>query len=755
VIEKKRLKIQIQGAVQGVGFRPFVYRLAEELKLSGFVLNSPYGVLIEIEGMMDKLKLFLKRLEEEKPPASIIQSLEYSYLDPKGFKGFKIVKSEDSGEKITLILPDIATCSFCLEEIFDPDNRRFRYPFTNCTNCGPRFTIIESLPYDRPNTTMKIFKMCRRCREEYENPKDRRFHAQPNACPTCGPHLELYDSSSNLIEKEDSALKKTAQLIREGYIVAVKGLGGFHLMVDARNEEAIERLRLKKPRRDKPFAMMFPDIKEVKRNCFVSEMEERLLLSPECPIVLLKRRPDSPLPLNIAPNNPYLGVMLPYTPLHHLLMKELSFPVIATSGNLTDEPIVIDEEEALRRLGKVADYFLFHTRPIKRHADDSIVRIVMGRELILRRARGYAPLPVLVKERLPKVLALGPHLKNTVALSIGNRVFISQHIGDLETRESLLTFKNTIKDFLELYEFEPEIIACDLHPDYLSTRYAEKISSEKKIPLYKIQHHHAHIASCMAENELEGKVLGISWDGTGYGLDGTVWGGEFLLTSYGEFERVAHFRTFPLLGGDKAIKEPRRVALGLLLELFGEEAISLKLPTIEAFERDEMEILLKAYKKGIGASLTSSAGRLFDAVASILGVRQKITYEGQAAMELEFSSEEGVNSHYPFDIVEREKIEIDWGPIINAIIEDNEPVPLKAAKFHNTLSEIILTVAEKIGEKRILLSGGVFQNKLLTEKTVEKLEEKGFMVYTHQRVPPNDGGISLGQVLVASYKHEG
>jgi len=753
VREKKRLRIQIQGAVQGVGFRPFVYRLAQEMKLPGYVLNSPFGVLIEVEGENDILKLFLKRLVEERPQASSIVSLEHVYLDPKGIEGFKIFKSVESGKKTVLVLPDIATCPQCLREIFDPKDRRYRYPFTNCTNCGPRFTIIEALPYDRGNTTMKIFKMCEKCRSEYENPNDRRFHAQPNACPSCGPNLQLYDSSFNFVEEGDLALRRVAQYIREGCIVAVKGLGGFHLIADARDRRVIRKLRSRKSRRDKPFALMFPGIEEVKKNCFVSEMEETLLLSPESPIVILRRKPDCPLPEEVAPNNPYLGVMLPYTPLHHLLMDELSFPVIATSGNFSDEPIVIDEQNAMKRLGKIADYFLFHTRPIKRHADDSIIRIIRGRELMLRRARGYAPLPILLRRKIPCVLALGPHLKNTIAFSLEERVFVSQHIGDLDTRESFLTYKKTVEDFLSLYQFEPDIIACDLHPRYLSTQFGEKFSLERGKPLIKVQHHHAHIASCMAENELEGRVLGISWDGTGYGLDGSIWGGEFLLASFGKFERVGNLKVFPLLGGEKSVKEPRRVALGLLFELYGEETFSLKLPTTEAFEKSEMEVLYKAWKEGIATPLTSSIGRLFDAVASILGIRQEITYEGQAAMELEFSSDEQISSSYPFEIIEKERLIVDWRPLILELINEKNPLPVKAAKFHNTLSLIILSIAEKIGEGRVVLSGGVFQNKLLLEKSIEKLERRGFKVYTHQRVPPNDGGISLGQVLVAAHNH--
>ncbi|MDW8241321.1 MAG: carbamoyltransferase HypF, partial [Acidobacteriota bacterium] len=516
----KRLRITIRGAVQGVGFRPFVYRLANEMGLPGWVLNSPQGVFIEVEGNAPELETFLLRIEREKPPRSFIQSLEYSFLDPVGYTTFEIRHSDESGEKTALVLPDIATCSDCLREIFDPTNRRHRYPFTNCTNCGPRFTIIEALPYDRPNTTMKHFAMCNECRSEYENPLDRRFHAQPNACPRCGPHLELWDAGGKVLASHHDALGGAAAAIRDGRIVAVKGLGGFHLIVDARNEDAVVCLRRRKHREEKPFALMYPHLECVKEHCIVSELEERLLLSPESPIVLLRRRSEgrivrSAISPSVAPGNPYLGVMLPYTPLHHLLMAELGFPVVATSGNLSDEPICTDEQEALERLAGIADLFLIHNRPIARHVDDSVVRVMMGRELVLRRARGYAPLPIancgvtdsqgtpsLVQEGTSSptsMFAVGAHLKNTIAVSVGSQVFVSQHIGDLETAEAFEAFQRVIKSFHDLYNLRPSAVACDAHPDYLSTHYARR----NGLPVISVQHHYAHVLSCMAENELE------------------------------------------------------------------------------------------------------------------------------------------------------------------------------------------------------------------------------------------------------------
>jgi len=636
----KRLRITIRGAVQGVGFRPFVYRLAIDMGLAGWVLNSSQGVFIEVEGSQRTLDAFLLRVEKEKPPRSFIQSLEYSFLDPVGYAAFEIHHSDGSGEKTALVLPDIATCPDCLREVFDPADRRYHYPFTNCTNCGPRFSIIEALPYDRPNTTMKSFVMCNECQAEYENPLDRRFHAQPNACPACGPHLELWDGAGKVLASHREALLIATGAIRQGAIVAVKGLGGFHLMADARNEEAVQRLRQRKHREEKPFALMFPTLESVKEQCEVSELEERLLCSPESPIVLLRRQhsalrtPHSALSPAVAPGNPYLGIMLPYTPLHHLLMAELGFPVVATSGNRSDEPICTDEHEALQRLGEIAEDFLVHDRPIARHVDDSIVRIMMGRELVLRRARGYAPLPISLKQSMPPLLAVGAHLKNTVATSVEREVFVSQHIGDLETAQAFDAFRKVITSFKQLYDLHPTAVACDAHPDYLSTQYA----GQNGLPVVRVQHHYAHVLSCMAENELDGSLLGVSWDGTGYGLDGTIWGGEFLQVTEPSFLRVGHFRTFRLPGGEKAIKQPRRTAIGLLYEIFGDALFDTEeLAPVRAFSSRDLEILQGVLKKRINAPVTSSAGRLFDVVASLVGLRQEVRFEGQAAMELEFA----------------------------------------------------------------------------------------------------------------------
>ena len=574
----KRLKIRLRGAVQGVGFRPFVYRLAHSLRLAGWVENSAQGVSIEIEGPSAALGEFRCRLVADKPPRAIIQGLEVTHLDPAGNEGFTVRNSDDSGQRTALVLPDVAACPDCLREVFDRRDRRHRYPFTNCTNCGPRYSIVVSLPYDRTRTTMSRFPMCDRCRAEYEDPADRRFHAEPNACPVCGPHLELWDGTGRPLAARDEALLAAAEEIRAGRIVAVKGLGGFHLVVDARREGAVRELRRRKRREMKPFAVMVPSLSEARARCHISSMEEALLTSPEAPITLLRRR-DHDIAPSVAPGNPYLGILLPYTPLHHLLLRELDAPVVATSGNISDEPICTDEHKALEQLAGIADMFLVHDRGIVRHVDDSVARVVMGRELILRRARGYAPLPVCSGAPQQRVLAVGAHLKNTVAISVGEQVFVSPHIGDLESEPALETFRGTIEALGRLYEFQPAAVACDAHPDYLSTQYARRGPH----PVVAVQHHYAHILAGMADNDLRPPILGFAWDGSGYGLDGTIWGGETLRVTASGFQRVAWMRPFLLPGGDKAVREPRRSALGALYELHGASALAGDRPPASFF----------------------------------------------------------------------------------------------------------------------------------------------------------------------------
>jgi hydrogenase maturation protein HypF len=758
----QRIHIVVRGAVQGVGFRPFVYRLASDLRLPGWVLNSAQGVFIEAEGEKQILDELLLRLDEEKPPLASIQSLEFSFLDPVGLEAFEIRKSDPEGEKTSLVLPDIAVCPDCLREIFDPCDRHYRYPFTNCTNCGPRFSIIDSLPYDRANTSMRLFEMCADCRREYEDPRNRRFHAQPNACPACGPYLELWDKSGNVMVSRDSALSAAAGTILKGKIVALKGLGGFHLLADATNDSAVASLRERKHREEKPLALMYPSLDRVRSECEVGRFEARLLASPEAPIVLLRRK-DASVAASVARGNPYLGVMLPYTPLHHLLMRELKIPVVATSGNISDEPICTDEREALARLGAIADLFLVHNRPIIRHVDDSIVRVVLGRELVMRRARGYAPLPVRMTKPATGILAVGAHLKNTIALTVGENVFVSQHIGDLENQQASEAFENVISSFRDLFDTNPVIVAADMHPDYLSTRYARSCGP----PVTAVQHHYAHVASCMAENHLEGRVLGVSWDGTGFGPDGTVWGGEFLLTDQASFRRFATFRRFRLPGGERAVREPRRTALGLLYEIWGEALFGRRdLASLNSFGERERGPIMRMLARSINSPWTTSAGRLFDAVSSLLDLRQRVSYEGQAAMELEFALDDGAgDDSYPFE-TRREPcapdgaglLIVDWAPIILALLDDvrkNIPVGRISRRFHNTLAEIIVAVAQTGEERRIALTGGCFQNRYLTERTVHRLEREGFRAYWHQRVPPNDGGISLGQAVAVVRSMQG
>jgi hydrogenase maturation protein HypF len=766
----ERARIVLRGAVQGVGFRPFTYRLATELGLFGWVLNSAQGVFIEVEGERARLDQFLLRLQAERPARAVIQSLEPAFLDPVGYDRFEVRFSAEAGAKTALILPDIATCPACLAEILDPQNRRYLYPFTTCTDCGPRFSIIEALPYDRANTSMKRFAMCRECEREYRDPGNRRFHAEPNACPACGPQLELWDPAGVVLSGRQEALSQAAEAVRAGQVLALKGLGGFQLLVDARSEQAVQRLRQRKHREEKPLALMFPSLDAIKRHCEVSPFEERLLLAPEAPIVLLRRRHphlgDPQLAPCVAPWNPNLGAMLPYTPLHHLLLRELDFPVVATSGNLSDEPLCTDEREALERLQGIADIFLVHDRPIVRHVDDSVVRVVLDRELVMRRARGYAPLPVLLKSaqsgpraeppgqdvtqgKAEAILAVGAHLKNAVALAVGPQVFISQHIGDLETRQANAAFCRVVEDLQRLYDVKPGLVACDLHPDYLSTKHAAGLS----LPVLAIQHHYAHVAACMAENELEGSVLGVSWDGTGYGTDGTIWGGEFLLTDETSFARVAHWRQFGLPGGEAAIKEPRRVGLGLLFALLGAQAFERQdLFPVRSFSDSELPVLRQMLERGLQSPVTSSVGRLFDAVASLVGLRQRVRFEGQAAMELEFSIESDHDEAYPLALREGRPLIVDWEPMIHRILQDLEQgatIGVVAALFHNTLVEAIVQVARKVQQSRIVLTGGCFQNRYLTERAVRRLREAGFKPYWHQRVPPNDGGIALGQIAAA------
>ncbi len=750
-----RLRLRITGLVQGVGFRPFVYRLAREIGLNGYVRNNTTGILIEAEGEKNRLDEFLLRVEGEKPPISRIYSLQYSFLEEKGFRGFEIADSDEYGEISVSILPDIATCDECLKEICSPSDRRFDYPFTNCTNCGPRFTIIERLPYDRKNTSMKVFRMCKECKTEYDNPADRRFHAQPNACHKCGPYLSLYDMNGPLISERGEAIEKTVELLEKGATVAIKGLGGFHLFCDAINDNAVRRLRERKYREEKPVAVMFPDIEMIREETYLNKLEERAICSIERPIVIVKKKERTSLSEYVSPNNSTVGVFIPYTPLHHLLLQRLKKPVIATSANRTDEPIVKDEDDAFRRLNGIADFILTHNRPIVRRCDDSVVRIISERQTSLRRSRGFSPLPVIMPFRLKgHILGLGAHMNNTVALGIDNKVYLSQHIGDLDTPLAMEFFEDTINDMLRLFDVKPDVVVSDLHPGYYSTRYGERHFPQR---LIKVQHHFSHLLSCMIENETpeEEKVIGFSFDGTGYGFDKSVWGGEVIIASYRGFERFYHLKPYRLPGGEKAIKEPYRTALSLLYETFGDDMPDFAIPHLDKKERSFM---LHMIKRGINSPFTTSMGRLFDGISSIIGIRHRTSYHAQAAIELEqLSLRSDTEDVYPFVI---EDNIIDWRPIIKGIVRSTDSGIKReeiARRFHNTIIEIILSISETLRKKRglkiVALSGGVFQNTILTECTYYKLKERGFIPIIHQIVPPNDGGISLGQVIAGHFQN--
>ena len=724
-VTMRRRRINVTGAVQGVGFRPFVYRLATELGLKGSVSNCSFGASIEVEGAVSNLDEFLVRLERDKPAVSSIWTTETVELDPAGLPSFRIVESESQAAKTAVVLPDLAPCPECLSEVRDPASRRFAYPFTNCTNCGPRFSIILGIPYDRPNTTMAQFEMCPDCRAEYTDVSDRRFHAQPIACPRCGPKLEI-------------EIADLAQALTAGKILALKGVGGFQLLCDARNSAAVRLLRQRKQRAEKPFAVMFPDLDSVRQDCVLGAAEARLLVSSAAPIVLLRKAAAGNVAPEVDMSSPYTGAMLPSSPLHRLLLTACRFPIVATSGNLSDEPIATDNTEAKQRLAGIADVFGAHNRPIARPCDDSVVRFQCGRETVLRRARGYAPLPVLLRQSGPNVLALGAHLKNTVAIAIERQVFLSQHIGDLETFAAFEAFRRAIDDLCRLYDFKPSLVACDLHPDYVSTQHAATLG----LPVRHIQHHMAHVAACAAENEIAGPYLGVAWDGTGYGTDGVIWGSEFFAVTASGFERIAHLRPFSLPGGEGAIRDCRRTALSLLIE----SGID---PSLSGLPKAEIRFLTTMLRRGINSPTTTSMGRLFDAVGVLTGVAQKNKFEGQAAMLLEAAVSATGDDRYPMPVAGKE---IDWRPMLVAVIEDvrrrAEPGDI-ARRFHNTLAYSIAAVARNAQFEKIVLSGGVFQNCYLTERVVRNLTADGFRVYTHQRIPPNDGGIALGQAILA------
>jgi hydrogenase maturation protein HypF len=773
---KTRVRAKIVGRVQGVGFRPTVYRYATQLGLGGFVCNGLHGVTVEVEGDDLKVGAFFHHLIHDPPKQAVIADIQKQVIAEKGYKQFEVIESEPEGDAAVHVPPDLATCDDCLCELFDPTDRRHGYPFINCTNCGPRFTIIRDLPYDRDKTSMAGFTMCPPCGDEYQDPSDRRFHAQPDACEDCGPQLRLLhschseqgetaagrlSSGGKPLNRSDcetlrfaqgdntgEALQHTVDLLRRGLIVAVKSLGGYHLACDATSPQAVARLRQRKHRPHKPLAVMFRDIETLKRHCEVSEAEEAELLSVTRPIVLLNRRPPSTpsLDRSISPDSPTIGAFLPYTPLHHLLMQGFD-ALVMTSGNLTDEPIISEEAELPTLLGPIADAALTHNRPIVHKCDDSVLRVVNGQRQFFRRARGFAPNPIRIAEQSSQILAVGGELKNTFCLVRDGNAFLSQHIGDLKDYKTYDYFAREITAWQKLMRIEPEVVAYDLHPSYLSTKFAMRSAIQERIG---VQHHHAHIASVMAEHNLHEPVIGVALDGTGYGTDGTIWGGEFLVADRADFERIAHFKAYPLPGGDKAIEEPWRMAASVLLA----EGLCEVTPKLRPIQ--------KMIESNFNSPLTSSAGRLFDAVAAILGLCDVATYEAQAAIRLESIADPRVTERYPFEIAARHgPWTLDFGQTIRAIIEERSQgaaVGEIAAKFHNTVAAAAVRACRFVRGQRninvVVLSGGVFQNTLLLRRTVDALQAQHFTVFTNAAVPPNDGGLALGQAAVAAARME-
>jgi hydrogenase maturation protein HypF len=756
------LRITVRGVVQGIGFRPFIYRLAHEHELAGWVRNTSGSVEIEVEGEEAAVARFVEEIRVSAPPMAKVDEVTSSPIPHQGYAGFKIIESHPEPRQYQLVSPDIATCEACRQEVFSPGDRRHRYPFTNCTNCGPRFTIIEDIPYDRPLTTMKRFTMCPECQKEYDDPLDRRFHAQPNACPVCGPNLTLVDAQGVLAGGKDT-IRSAASLLRQGKILAIKGLGGFLLACDATDSGAVKTLRERKHRPSKPLAVMMSSIQEIRRHCMVSPEEERLLLSPQSPIVLLKwQSEESSICPEVAPNLKYLGVMLPYTPLHHLLMSEAGCPLVMTSGNLSEEPIAKDNDEALRRLGGIADYFVLHNRDIYAKFDDSVCIVEKDVPRVVRRARGYAPYPFTLPFDPRQILACGAEEKNTFCLTRDRHAFVSQHIGDMENEETLEHFEKTIDLYKKLFRIEPEVIAYDLHPEYLPTKYALELKAKSSgLRFVAVQHHHAHIASCMVENSVQQPVIGVAFDGTGYGSDGTIWGGEFLVADFRGFRRVGHLEHVPMPGGAAAIKKPYRMALGYVHALLGPDFPLHGLPILGPLDAGEHVVVARQMDRRVNSPLTSSAGRLFDAVSALAGVRSEIDYEAQAAVELEMLADENQNATaaYPFSLVDEDGcMVVKLGALVGAVIEDVKqgvPASTVSMKFHRTMASMIVDVcraiAEKTGGKVVALSGGVFQNRLLFRLAVHGLRAEGFEVLTHRLVPCNDGGISLGQAAIASF----
>lgn len=752
---RKRTRYLFSGIVQGVGFRPFIYRMAVKNGLTGFVQNRPEGVIAEAEGSQEALENFLACVKDELPPLAHITKVESSAIEICNDDAFKIISSVAEGHADVHITPDAATCPECLQELFDSGNRRYKYPFTNCTNCGPRLTIINTIPYDRVNTSMSCFELCEQCRSEYENPADRRFHAEPDACPVCGPQLKLFDASGKPV-KTDDPVKTAIELLLSGNVLAIKGLGGFHLSVDAGSDDAVKRLRSRKYREEKPLAIMARDIDAVRQIAEIGRDEEIILTSPQRPIVLLKKISSNLISNLVAPDVPNFGIMLPYTPLHYLLLEKNFTALVMTSANQVDEPICIGNREALERLEGIADYFLVHNRDILVRCDDSIAFIADKKQRLLRRSRGYVPQPLQLNNTYSSVMALGGQLKTTQCILKGHFAFISPHIGDMETPQARDFFHDSILLMKRITESDPQIVACDYHPAYYSTKAAQELPAQKII---KVQHHHAHIVSCMAENQIEGKVIGLSMDGTGYGLDGNAWGGEFLIADETGFERFGHLQYTVLPGGEKAIHEPWRISASLLKSAYGSSWIEIASKLGLNPDRNLLELIDRIMESRINSPLSSGLGRLFDGVAVLLGGHRQASFEGQTAMQLEMLATGSSNKAYPFKILRQSgnPYILDITTMIKAVIADIESGQNKtkiAASFHQTIIDAFAAMADamrkKTGLTRVALSGGCFQNKILLEGTIDKLQNAGFDVYCHRQVPANDGGISLGQAVVAS-----
>ncbi len=755
-----RVRIRVEGTVQGVGFRPYVYRLARSLALDGWVRNDARGVEVEVEGAGRALRRFVRRLPREAPPLASIDRIRLRRIAPAGVRGFAIVPSETCATSSTSIPADVATCAACLQELFDPADRRFRYPFINCTSCGPRFTIVRATPYDRPRTTMAGFAMCAACRAEYDDPADRRFHAQPNACPACGPSVRLADATGRALPSSDP-LAAAATALRTGAIVAVKGVGGFHLACRADDAAAVARLRRRKRREEKPFALMVADLGAARALVVLDALESRLLAGRVHPIVLATRRPDAPVAPAVAPGCRELGVMLPYSPLHHVLLADVGMPLVMTSGNASDEPIAHRDDDAVARIAGIADLFLLHDRPIEAPADDSIVRVISTardrRPIVVRRSRGYAPRPIPLPVAAPApILAVGGELKSTCTVVRDRHAYPSAHLGDLVDERTERAFATAVDRLCRLVDVVPAVIAHDLHPGYRSTAWAAARAGVERVA---VQHHHAHVASCLADNGLDARVIGVAWDGTGLGTDRHVWGGEFLVADLDGFERALHLEEVPLPGGDAAVREPWRMAAAFLAAAFGEAGAGLEIDFVRRLDRAAWRVLSRAAAHGVNAPLTSSAGRLFDAVAALLGLRDRVTFEAQAATALEALAEPEADRVYP---VRTEDAVVRTTDVVRGVVADllaAVPPARISARFHATLAEVVAAgcvgLRARTAIARVALTGGVFQNVWLLRAATARLVDAGFEVLLHRRVPPNDGGLSLGQAAIAARRLAG